>query len=107
MLELLLSLLAAARVFFRSRGDAALGSPCAPAASRRAQAPTAAADVDPHRPPFLDGAPALVAAMVGCVDHRQAGDGGQMASRRVSPVLALAIPATWRPAEDQRRNSDA
>src|SRR6202521_5373126 len=68
------------------------GGPRAPTASRRAQTPAAAADVDSPRPLLLDHPPASVAPMVGGAAHRETGDRGPVASSRLSPLLALAIP---------------
>src|SRR5216684_5166754 len=82
------------------------GGPRAPTASRRAQTPAAAADVDSPRPLLLDHAPASVAPLVGRAAHRETGDRGPVASSRLSPLLALAIPTARGPAADQRGDAD-
>src|SRR5216684_4003365 len=82
------------------------GGSRAPIASRRAQTPAAAADVDSPRPLLLDHAPASVAPLVGRAAHRETGDRGPVASSRLSPLLALAIPTARGPAADQRGDSD-
>src|ERR1700730_2393980 len=82
------------------------GGPRAPTVSRRAQTPAAAADVDSPRPLLLDHPPASVAPMGGRAAHRETGDRGPVASRRLSPLLALAIPTARGPAADQRGDAD-
>ena len=44
--------------------------------------------------------------MVGRAAHRETGDRGPVASSRLSPLLALAIPTARAPAPDQRGNAD-
>src|SRR6202011_1869844 len=83
-----------------------LGGPRAPTASRRAQTPAAAADGNPPRPLLLDHPPAPLAPIVGRAAHRETGDRRPVASSRLSPVLALAIPTARGPAANQRGDSD-
>src|SRR5216684_2618081 len=82
------------------------GGPRAPTASRRAHTPAAAADVNSPRPLLLDHAPVSVAPMVGRAAHCETGDRGPVASSRLSPLLALAIPTARGPAADQRGDAD-
>ncbi len=107
MLEFLLSLLAAVRVFFPRSRRYCSGGPRAPPASRRAQTSTAAADADLPGPRLLDHALTRVAALGERLAHRQTGDRRPVASRRLSPVLALAIPARQGPAADHRGDADS
>jgi hypothetical protein len=59
------------------------GSARLTSASRRAQTPTTAADLDPPRPLLLDHPPTRVAAVVGGADHRETGHRGPVASSRL------------------------
>src|SRR5438445_8696705 len=106
MLDFLLAVLAAVRVFVCQSQRYRLGGPRAPTASRRTQTPAAAADADSPRPLLLDQPPASVAAMVRRAAHRETGNRRPVASSRLSPLLALAIAAPHWPAEDQRGDSD-
>jgi hypothetical protein len=45
--------------------------------------------------------------MVGCSSDRETGDRRRMASGGLPPILAVAIPAMWRSAEDERGASDS
>jgi hypothetical protein len=67
------------------------GGPRAPPESRGAEAPTTAADAD-SEPHLVDHPAARVTALGGRGDHRQTGDRRPVASRRLSPLLAVAIP---------------
>src|SRR5438445_12027096 len=98
MLDFLLAVLAAVRVFVCQSQRYRLGGPRAPTASRRPQTPPAAADVDSPRPLLLDQPPASVAAMVRRAGHRETGDRRPVASSRLSPLLAVANPTSRGPA---------
>jgi len=94
------------RLFPQSRGHLP-GSSRATAAGRRTQTKTAATLTEPPRPPFLDHAAVHMATMVGCSGHCETGDGGRLASGGLSPVLAMAIAAAWRPTQGERVGSDS
>jgi len=53
----------------------------------------------------MDHTPSLLVALVRCPAHRQTRNRHRVASRRLSPLLALAIPITWRAAENHSRTS--
>ena len=94
------------RLLPQSRGHLP-GSSRPAAAGRRAQTKAATTFSEPPRPLLLDHATADMAAMVGCSGHCETGDGGGMASGGLSPLLALAIAAAWRPTQGERGDSDS
>jgi hypothetical protein len=83
------------------------GGPGSAATSRRAQTKTAATLTKPPRRRLLDHAAEHMAAMVGCSDHCETGDGGRVASGGLPPVLALAIAVAQRPTQGERGDSDS
>src|SRR6266849_246124 len=102
MLDFVLAVLAAVRVFVRSRSDTALElfalRQQVAVLKRQRRRPT-------PRPLLLDHPPASVAPMVRRAAHRETGDRGPVASSWLSPLLALAIPTTRGPAANQRGDS--
>src|SRR5438552_126336 len=88
MLDCLLPVLAAVGAFRPQSQRYRPGGPRAPTASRRAQTPAAAADVDAPRPLLLDQPRASVAAMVRRAAHRETGNRRRNSGTRWSAFLA-------------------
>jgi hypothetical protein len=57
-------------------------------------------ELNPLDQAVLDGPAHEVVSLAGCLSDRNTGNGGGLASGRLSPVLALEIAAAWWPAED-------
>src|SRR4051794_30122200 len=83
------------------------GDSRSPAAGSRSQTETAAAEVERLRSLVLDHPAASVATLGRRSGPGQTGDGSRLASGRLPLVLALAVPAAQRTAQDQRRDTDA
>ena len=96
VLDLLLALIAAVRVFFRSRTDTSLEVLALRQQVSVLKPETSTTDSEPLRSPVLDHASESVVSMDGCSGHRQAGNSPRLASRRLSPLLALAVPPRGR-----------
>ena len=58
-------------------------------------------------PTVLDDLPRRLVSLGGCPRHRETRDCDRLASRWLSPLLALAVQATRRQAENHRRNSSS
>jgi hypothetical protein len=92
VLDLLLALIAAVRVFFRSRTDTSLEVLALRQQVSGAETEISTTDSEPLRSHVLDHASESEVAMDGCSGHRQARN-SRLASRRLSALLALANPA--------------
>src|SRR5215472_17027589 len=80
-------------------------NPGAATTTRRPQAETFSAAAKPARQVFLYHPPSILVPVGRRFGNRAARDRGRLASRRLSLVLALALPAAWRSAQDRRGDS--
>src|SRR5215472_8564801 len=65
------------------------------------EAEAAQAAVAPFGSALLDGLAGDLVSLEGCTRNRQSRNGRRLASSWFPAVLALEIPAAWRPADDQ------
>jgi hypothetical protein len=100
--EFILSVIAVIRVFFRSRSDTALEVLAVRPASCCAQRQTSPASIELPGPSGLDDLAPFLASLDRRPRHRETRNRCRLAPRRLSPVLALAVPATGRPTQDHR-----
>jgi hypothetical protein len=105
--ESVLSVLAAIRVFFRSRGDTALEILALRQPGRSPQTEAAAAASKLSGSAVLDYSAAVLVSLGRSPRHRQVQDRRRLASRGLPLVLALAFPAARRSAKDHRGDSTA
>ena len=105
VLPFVLSLIAAARVFFQSRTDIALEvlalrQQVAVLKRKRPRPP-----IEPSGSAVLDAPANDLVSLARCAGDRQTRNGRGLASGRLPPVLALEIAAAWRSAEDHAGTS--
>jgi hypothetical protein len=105
--ESVLSVLAAIRVFFRSRGDTALEILALRQPGRSPQTEAAAAASKLSGSAVLDYSAAVLVSLGRSPRYRQVQDRRRLASRGLPLVLALAFPAARRSAKDHRGDSTA
>jgi hypothetical protein len=101
MPEFLLSVLAVIRVFSQSKRYGSR-SPRSPSAGCRAQTQTAATNLEFSGPAVLDDATWLLVPLERRPRDREARHRHRLAPRWFPALLALAFPASRRPAQDHR-----
>ena len=103
--EILLSLLAAIRVFFRSRSDTALEVLALRQQVAVLKRKRPRPKLNRLGPTLLNDTPPMLVPLAGRPGPGETRHRGRLASRRLPSLLALAIPAARRPTEDYRGDS--